>query len=97
MDVRDRSACAFVTGATCFLGSYRVLRSSNPSPYMFYFTSNDVEIAGASPETLVKLDAGRLYTYPLAGTRPRGRTPEENESLEVDLKAMVQAFIAIAG
>ncbi len=65
--------------------AYRVLRCDNPSPYMFYFTSDDVEIAGASPETLVKLDAGRLYTYPLAGTRPRGRTHEEDEALEVDL------------
>ena len=65
--------------------TYRVLRSTNPSPYMFYFTSDDVEIAGASPETLVKLDAGRLYTYPLAGTRPRGATREEDEALEAEL------------
>lgn len=52
--------------------TYRVLRTLNPSPYMFYFSSDDVEIAGASPETLVKLEQGKLYTYPLAGTRPRG-------------------------
>ncbi|MDD6651691.1 MAG: anthranilate synthase component I family protein [Eggerthellales bacterium] len=67
--------------------TYRVLRSENPSPYMFYFTSDDVEIAGASPETLAKLDAGTLYTYPLAGTRPRGATPEEDAALEAELLA----------
>ena len=48
--------------------TYRVLRTTNPSPYMFYFSSNDIEIAGASPETLVKLNDGKLYTFPLAGT-----------------------------
>ena len=57
----------------------------NPSPYMFYFSSKDIEIAGASPETLVKLQDGRLYTYPLAGTRPRGKTPQEDNELEKDL------------
>lgn len=66
---------------------YRVLRCTNPSPYMFYFTSEDVEIAGASPETLARLDNGRLYTYPLAGTRPRGATIEEDERLEMELLA----------
>ncbi len=65
---------------------YRVLRSANPSPYMFYFTSDDVEIAGASPETLAKLTDGRLYTYPLAGTRPRGSTQAQDEALEAELK-----------
>lgn len=67
--------------------TYRVLRSMNPSPYMFYFTSDDVEIAGASPETLARLTDGRLFTYPLAGTRPRGATPEEDVRLEEDLLA----------
>lgn len=65
--------------------TYRVLRSMNPSPYMFYFTSDDVEIAGASPETLAKLADGNLYTYPLAGTRPRGKTPQEDEDLAAEL------------
>ena len=64
---------------------YRVLRTSNPSPYMFYFSGCDVEIAGASPETLVKLENGTLHTFPLAGTRPRGDTPEEDERLEAEL------------
>lgn len=67
------------------LDAYRVLRTTNPSPYMFYFSSDDIEIAGASPETLVKLEDGRLFTYPLAGTRPRGTTPEEDERLKQEL------------
>lgn len=66
-------------------GTYEVLRKLNPSPYMFYFSSDDIEIAGASPETLVKLDGKSLYTYPLAGTRPRGKTPAEDSELEADL------------
>ena len=56
------------------LNAYRVLRTINPSPYMFYFSGTDVEVAGASPETLVKLENGVLHTFPLAGTRPRGKT-----------------------
>lgn len=67
------------------LNAYRVLRTLNPSPYMFYFSGTDVEVAGASPETLVKLERGTLHTFPLAGTRPRGRTPEEDKALEADL------------
>ena len=65
--------------------TYRVLRTTNPSPYMFYFSSNDIEIAGASPETLVKLNDNQLYTFPLAGTRPRGKTEEEDLRLEEEL------------
>jgi anthranilate synthase component 1 len=67
------------------LNTYRVLRTINPSPYMFYFSGTDVEVAGASPETLVKLENGRLHTFPLAGTRPRGKTPEEDRALEEEL------------
>jgi anthranilate synthase component 1 len=67
------------------LNVYRVLRTLNPSPYMFYFSGTDVEVAGASPETLVKLEDGKLYTFPLAGTRPRGKTDEEDKALEADL------------
>lgn len=66
---------------------YRALRTENPSPYMFYFSSDDVEIAGASPETLVKLEDGVLHTFPLAGTRPRGRTEAEDRRLEAELLA----------
>ncbi len=69
------------------LDTYRVLRTINPSPYMFYFSGTDVEIAGASPETLVKLEDGVLHTFPLAGTRPRGKTDEEDNALEADLLA----------
>ncbi len=69
------------------LDAYRVLRTTNPSPYMFYFSGADGEIAGASPETLVKLEQDKLYTFPLAGTRPRGATPEEDEALERELLA----------
>lgn len=65
--------------------TYRVLRTTNPSPYMFYFSSDDIEIAGASPETLVKVDNGKLYTFPLAGTRPRGKTEKEDLELEKEL------------
>ncbi len=65
--------------------TYRVLRTTNPSPYMFYFSSNDLEIAGASPETLIKLENEKLYTFPLAGTRPRGKTQAEDEALEQEL------------
>ena len=65
--------------------TYRVLRAGNPSPYMFYFSSDDIELAGASPETLVKLENGRLFTYPLAGTRPRGTDKAQDEALEKEL------------
>ena len=69
------------------LNTYRVLRTLNPSPYMFYFSGTDVEVAGASPETLVKLEDGVLHTFPLAGTRPRGKTDEEDKALEEELLA----------
>ena len=65
--------------------TYRVLRAANPSPYMFYFSSDDIELSGASPETLAKLDNGKLSTFPLAGTRQRGKTPDEDKALEADL------------
>ena len=69
------------------LNTYRILRTINPSPYMFYFAGTDVEVAGASPETLVKLEDGVLHTFPLAGTRPRGKTEEEDRRLEAELLA----------
>ena len=64
---------------------YRVLRTINASPYMFYILNNNIEIAGASPETLVKLEDNKLYTYPLAGSRPRGKTQKEDLNNEKDL------------
>ncbi|MGN0305748.1 MAG: anthranilate synthase component I [Lachnospiraceae bacterium] len=69
------------------LDTYRLLRTTNPSPYLFYFNGQDMEVAGASPETLVKLENGVLHTFPLAGTRPRGRNEEEDRALEQELLA----------
>ena len=69
------------------LDTYRRLRTINPSPYMFYFSGMDVEVAGASPETLVKLEDGVLHTFPLAGTRRRGKNEEEDRLLEKELLA----------
>jgi len=69
------------------INAYRLLRTINPSPYMFYFSGSDVEIAGASPETLVNQNNGILKTFPLAGTRPRGATGEEDKELERELLA----------
>jgi anthranilate synthase component 1 len=65
--------------------TYQALRELNPSPYMFYFSSDKVEIAGASPETLVKLQDGKLFTFPLAGSRKRGRDEKEDKMLEEEL------------
>lgn len=71
--------------AGSLMDTYRVLRTTNPSPYMFFIKTKDVEIAGTSPETLVKLQNRRLATYPLAGTRPRGTTEAEDKQIEQDL------------
>lgn len=65
--------------------TYRILRASNPSPYMFYLSSDDIELVGASPETLVKLENKKLFTFPLAGTRPRGKNKDEDLKLEKEL------------
>lgn len=67
--------------------TYRTLRTLNPSPYMFYFSSGDIEMAGASAETLVKVTNGEVRTFPLAGTRPRGKDDEEDKKLEKELLA----------
>lgn len=67
--------------------AYRVLRTTNPSPYMFYFSSEDLEVVGASPETLVKLEKDTVYTFPLAGTRPRGKDEIEDKMIEQELLA----------
>lgn len=65
--------------------TYRILRTTNPSAYMFYFSSDDIEMAGASPETLVKLENHEMHTFPLAGTRPRGINKKEDCLLEKEL------------
>ena len=67
------------------LDTYRVLRTLNPSPYMFFFSGDDIELAGSSPETLTRLENGDLFTFPLAGSRPRGKTPEEDQALQDEL------------
>ena len=72
------------TGAHPFT-VYRALRAVNPSPYMFYLDLGDFQIVGASPEMLVRLDGGALITHPIAGTRPRGRTEEEDDARAADL------------
>lgn len=66
---------------------YRVLRTMNPSPYMYYLKMDDEVIVGTSPEALVKVDGGRVETRPIAGTRPRGKTPEQDAALEQELLA----------
>ena len=67
------------------INPYRVLRTTNPSPYMVYMKIDDEEIMSTSPETLVRLENGRLTTFPVAGSRPRGTTEEEDQELEADL------------
>ncbi len=65
---------------------YRALRTINPSPYMFYFDFSDFYIIGASPEILVRVEDGTVTTRPLAGTRPRGKSPAEDAALEQELR-----------
>ena len=67
------------------LNAYRVLRTTNPSPYMVYLHIDEEEVMSSSPETLVRLQNGRLTTFPVAGSRPRGKNREEDEELERDL------------
>lgn len=69
------------------INTYRVLRTTNPSPYMYFIGIDDMEIAGTSPETMVKLLNGKLTTFPVAGTRRRGETKEVDEALERELLA----------
>jgi len=66
---------------------YRALRTVNPSPYMFYLKAGDLQLAGSSPEVLVKLIGETITVRPIAGTRRRGRTAEEDRALERELLA----------
>jgi anthranilate synthase component 1 len=66
---------------------YRALRTINPSPYMYYLDFKDFQIIGTSPEILVRVEDGMVMTRPLAGTRPRGQTPEEDLRLEQELRS----------
>ncbi|MDA1281311.1 MAG: anthranilate synthase component I [Chloroflexi bacterium] len=65
---------------------YRSLRAVNPSPYMFYIDMDGFQLVGASPEMLVQVIDGEMALHPIAGTRPRGRTPEEDLALEQELR-----------
>ena len=67
------------------IDAYRVLRTTNPSPYMVYMHIDDEEVMSTSPETLIRLQNGRLTTFPVAGSRPRGKNDEEDEKLQADL------------
>lgn len=69
------------------LNAYRVLRTTNPSPYMVFMQNEDIQLISTSPETLVKLQEGNLTTFPIAGSRPRGENKEEDEALEKELLA----------
>jgi anthranilate synthase component I len=69
------------------LALYRALRTLNPSPYMFYFDFEDFHVVGASPEILVRLEGEQVTLRPIAGTRPRGKTAEEDEALAAELLA----------
>jgi anthranilate synthase component 1 len=66
---------------------YRALRTINPSPYMFYLHTPDCDVVGASPELLVRVEDGMVTTHPIAGTRPRGRSEEEDDALACELLA----------
>ncbi len=69
------------------LNLYRALRCLNPSPYMYYLNLDDFHIVGSSPEILVRLEDNQVTVRPIAGTRPRGGTPEQDKALEQDLLA----------
>ena len=90
--VPSNDKCAKYQGS--LLNAYRVLRSSNPSPYMCFFSGHAIQMMGASPETLVKLTDGKIATFPIAGTAPRGTTPEGDrilaEALLSDEKEMAE-------
>ena len=70
-----------VAGAVDPFLLYRYLRALNPAPYLFYLALDDCTLLGSSPEVLVRVEGGEVTVRPIAGTRPRGRTPEEDEAL----------------
>lgn len=81
--VLSRKFSASIHGS--LINAYRVLRTTNTSPYMVYLKIDDMELMCSSPETLIRLRNGRLTTFPIAGSRPRGITPEEDRMLEQEL------------
>ncbi|HWB66870.1 MAG TPA: anthranilate synthase component I [Mycobacteriales bacterium] len=74
-----------VTTSADPLDVYRALRAANPSPYMYLLRFDDLDIVGSSPEVLIKVEDGRAMMHPIAGTRPRGATPEADAALAADL------------
>jgi len=76
-----------VPGAVEPLRLYRYLRALNPAPYLFYLALDDVTFVGSSPEVLVRVDGNEVTVRPIAGTRPRGATPEEDDALAASLRA----------
>jgi len=76
-----------VPGAVDPLRLYRYLRALNPAPYLFYLALDDVTFVGSSPEVLVRVEGDEVTVRPIAGTRPRGATPEEDEELATSLRA----------
>lgn len=79
---RFETACA-----ASALDVYRVLRATNPSPYMYLLRFDDFDVVGSSPEALVKVEDGRALVHPIAGTRPRGASPREDQALAEELLA----------
>jgi anthranilate synthase component 1 len=79
-----RLSASFALGPFAF---YRALRRTNPSPFLFFLDFPDFQLAGSSPEILVRLRDGKITIRPLAGTRPRGATPEEDARMEAELVA----------
>ena len=80
------SQCLSLPTSVSAFSIYRALRSINPSPYMFYLNLKDFQLVGASPEILVRVEDGQVMTRPLAGTRPRGKTPADDALLETELR-----------
>jgi anthranilate synthase component 1 len=76
-----------VPGAVDPLRLYRYLRALNPAPYLFYLALDDLTLVGSSPEVLVRVEGDEVTVRPIAGTRPRGATPEEDEALAAALRA----------
>jgi anthranilate synthase component 1 len=76
------------------LAIYRALRRINPSPYMFFLDFKGFQLIGSSPEILVRALNGTVTTRPLAGTRPRGKTPAEDKRLEKELPADLEVFVS---
>src|SRR5205814_1041893 len=75
-----------VRGAIDPLLLYRYLRALNPAPYLFYLALDDVALVGSSPEVLVRVEGSEVTVRPIAGTRPRGRTREEDDALAHELR-----------